>query len=169
MCRKHDIKYFMEGGTLMGDVKYKNFVAWNDAVPSKLRFHCALVGLLTTARKIKLKFIFKTNIIKKAVYKIVSLFPMKMLTKLIDRACTIYNVKDTGYLYEVCNSNKKFKPLPSYIYDELIKLDFRDKKFYAVKEYDVFLKSRFGENYMNELPDENNRLPSHCQNILIKE
>ena len=49
----------------------------------------------------------------------------------------------------------------------LIELKFRDGMYLAVEEYDEFLKSRFSPNYMNELPDENDRHPSHCPNIKI--
>ena len=31
-ARKHDIKYSMEGGTLLGAVKYQNFVPWDDDI-----------------------------------------------------------------------------------------------------------------------------------------
>ena len=32
VCRKHDIKYSMEGGTLIGAVKYGGFVPWDDDI-----------------------------------------------------------------------------------------------------------------------------------------
>ena len=32
VCRKHGIKYSMEGGTLLGAVKYQNFVPWDDDI-----------------------------------------------------------------------------------------------------------------------------------------
>lgn len=53
------------------------------------------------------------------------------------------------------------------MYENLTQLPFRDGEFFAVKDYDGFLKSRFGENYANELPDEEKRKPSHNTNIQI--
>lgn len=243
VCRKHDIKYSMEGGTLLGAVKYQNFVPWDDdidvimkreeynkllqvapgelsseyflqsynnvaefplnyaklclknsliydydyshlknmchgifidifpidhVIPEKLKRHTSIVGVLTSARKTKLKINFgKVKFAKKIVYKMLSFLPMKTLNKMLNKACTKYNKKETGYYYEICNSNRKFIPLPSKIYNNLIELKFRDGMYLAVEEYDEFLKSRFSPNYMNELPDENDRHPSHCPNIKI--
>ena len=245
VCRKYNIKYTMEGGTLLGAVKYQNFVPWDDDIDvvmvreeynkflqvapqelgekyflqtyhtssqfplnyaklclngteifdydyshlkgmhhgifmdifpldyvemETLRKHCSHVGALTGARKTKLKIKFgKARWWKKIIYKFLSLLPMKTLNKAVDNACTKHNKKGTQWRYEVCNSNRKFKPLPASLYDEVIEIPFRDGKFYAVKGYDEFLKSRFGENYMNELPPEEKRNPSHCQNIRIEE
>lgn len=242
ICRKYDIKYSMEGGTLMGAVKFQDYVPWDDDIdvimvrdqyekflqvapneldskfflesynnvdefplnyakiclngtmiydyayshlknmnhgvfmdifpvdnvmPEKLSSHCSMVGVLTGARKTKLKVWLGVGKFKSIVYKFVSLLPMKTLIDLLNRICQRYNKKDTGYIYEVCNSNKNFPPMPSSMYMEYTELQFRDKKFMAIKEYDKLLKSRFGENYMNELPDESKRKPSHNQNIKI--
>ena len=241
ICRKHNIKYTMEGGTLMGAVKYQDFVPWDDdidvvmvrneyekflkiapmelnskfflqsynnvsefplnyaklcfngteiydydyshlknmnhgifidifpvdnVIPKKLKKHCSMVGIFTGARKVKLRAI-KPKGIRKLVYGALSILPMKLLIKLVDKSCKMYNKKDTGYIYEVCNSNRKFKPLNSEVYKSLVELPFRDKKFFAIENYDDFLKSRFGKNYANELPSEDKRKPSHNQNIRI--
>lgn len=241
ICRKHNIKYTMEGGTLMGAVKYQGFVPWDDdidvvmireeyekflevapkeldlkfflqsynnvpefplnyaklclngteiydydythlknmhhgifmdifpidnVVPEKLHKHCSEVGLFTGARKTKLKTI-KPRGIRKLIYGALALLPMRTLINLVDKTCKKYNNKNTGYIYEVCNSNRSFKPLKSEMYSSLTELRFRDKEFMAVSNYDDFLKSRFGENYMNELPSEEKRKPSHNQNIRV--
>ncbi len=242
VCRKYDIKYSIEGGTLMGAVKFQDFVPWDDdidvvmvrdqyekflkvapkeldskfflesynnvdefplnyakiclngtmnydyayshlkkmhhgifmdifpvdnVVPEKLNSHCSMVGVLTSARKTKLKVKIGGNKIKHIIYKLVSLLPMKVLIKLLNMVCQKNNKKDTGYIYEICNSNKDFPPMPSSMYVEYTELPFRDRKFMAIKEYDKLLKSRFGENYANELPDEEKRKPSHNPNIKI--
>ncbi len=244
VCRKYDIKYSMEGGTLLGAVKYGDFVPWDDdidvimlrseynrfleiaprelgkdyflqsyhnvpdfplnyaklcytrsqiydyayspikgmnhgvfmdifpidnVVPEKMANQLHIIGLLTGARKTKLKILYgQISAWKKLCYRVVSVLPMKVLCKLMDCVCTKYNDADTGFCYEVCNANKKFKPLPSSIYRNLTTLRFKDQAFLAVSEYDQFLQSRFGKNYMNELPPVEEREPSHCQNILIE-
>ena len=245
ICRKYGIQYSMEGGTLLGAVKYQNYVPWDDDIdvimlrgeyekflsvapaelgenyflqsyhnvkvfplnyaklcytgaeihdydyshlknmchgifmdifpidevkPEKLRRHCSWVGVFTGARKVKLGVnLGKMPIAKALIYKMLSFLPMRILSKMVDSICKKYNGKGTGYNYEVCNSNRKFKPLPSEIYDNLVELTFRDRKFFAVKEYDSFLRSRFGDEYMENLPSVEKRKPSHCTNIYIKE
>lgn len=244
VCQKYDIKYSMEGGTLLGAVKYGDFVPWDDDIdvimlrseyerflelaprelredyflqsyhnvpefplnyaklcytkseiydyayspiktmnhgvfmdifpidyvePAKMYNQLHIIGLLTGARKTKLKILYgKIPVWKKLCYRVVSWLPLNVLRKLMDRACTKYNNSDTGFCYEVCNANKKFKSLPSSMYQNLTTLRFRNREFLAVSGYDQFLRSRFGEDYRIELPSEDQRKPSHCQNILIK-
>ena len=243
ICRKHNLNYSMEGGTLMGAVKYRNYVPWDDDIdvvmvreeyerflkiaplelsdkfflqsynnvpsfplnyaklcykdsgiydyeyshiktmnhgvfmdifpldevnPEKLKRHCSFVGVLTGARKVKLGIkLGKLGTKRMIIYRALSILPMKLLCHLVTKACTFYNGKGTGYTYEVCNSNRKFKPLESRMYENLTELQFRDKKFMAISEYDKFLKSRFGDDYMESLPKEEDRRPSHNRNIII--
>ena len=245
VCRKHGIKYSLEGGTLLGAVKYGNFVPWDDDIdvimlrseyekflsvapgelpedyflqsynnvkefplnyaklcylgaeirdydyshlegmchgifmdifpidevkPKTLRRHASWVGVFTGARKIKLGVnIGKIPPVKAFIYKSLSLLPMSFLTKCLDGICKIYNGRGTGYRYEICNSNRKFKPLSAEIYEELTELQFRDGKFLAVGDFDGFLRSRFGEDYLQTLPPQDKRRPSHCANIYVKE
>ena len=211
ICRKYDIKYSMEGGTLMGAVKFQDYVPWDDdidvimvrdqyekflqvapkeldsrfflqsynnvdefplnyakiclngtmnynynyshlkkmnhgvfidifpvdnVVPEKLRLHCSVIGVLTGGRLTKLNFELGTDKLRRIIYKLISLLPMNLLIKLLNKVCQKYNKKDTGYIYEVCNSNRNFPPMPSSMYMEYIELPFRDKTFMAIKEYD---------------------------------
>ena len=39
----------------------------------------------------------------------------------------------------------------------------------ALKKYDEFLKSRFGENYMTDMPSEEKRIPSHHKTVILIE
>ena len=243
ICKKHGIHYTMEGGTLLGAVKYGDFVPWDDDIdvvmkraeyekfleiaPSELdskmflqsyhnvpefplnyaklclngtenydydyshlknmhhgvfmdifpvdevkadrvRKHSSLVGIFTGARKTKLKTHQATGV-RKILYGVLALLPLKMLNNIVDRCCKIHHNKNTGYFYEVCNANYLFPPLPQSFYDETIYIPFRDGQFEASAHYDEFLKSRFGNNYMETLPPEHKRKPSHNSKIRILE
>ena len=142
----------------------------DEVKPESLRRHCSFVGVFTGARKMKIGVqLGKMPKFKFVVYKALSLLPLRFLNRCVDGVCKQHNGKGTGYRYEICNSNRKFKPLSADIYDELIELPFRDGKFFAVKDFDRFLRSRFGDNYMDVLPLEEERKPSHCTNIYVKE
>ena len=243
VCKKHNLRYSMEGGTLLGAVKFQNFVPWDDdidvimlredyekflkiapselgekfflqsynnvkefplnyakichndteiydydythlknmnhgvfidifpldnVIPNKLKKQCSKIGVLTGARKTKLKVKLGVKGKRKIIYKLLSLLPMKTLCKMLNKACQKYNKLNTGYTYEVCNSNKKFAPLKTELYTEWNELQFRDKKFMAIKGYNELLKDRFGKDYMDVLPKEEDRKPSHNQNIRLK-
>jgi len=59
--------------------------------------------------------------------------------------------------------------MPRELYDETVRISFRDGEYEASSQYDRFLKSRFGEDYMDTLPPEEVRKPSHNQNIRVIE
>lgn len=243
ICKKHDIHYSMEGGTLLGAVKYGGFVPWDDDIdvvmkrpeyekflkvapgelgekfflqsynnvpefplhyaklclngterknytysglksmhhgvfmdifpldevyPQKLRRHCTSVGVLFGTRRVKLEG-YRVTGIRKVIYGVLALLPIQTINRWADRCCKRYNGKNTGYFYEVCNPNLLFPAMPRKIYDETVRIPFRDGEFEASKYYDEFLKSRFGENYMQELPPEEKRKPSHGQDVRITE
>ena len=132
-----------------------------------LKKQIKIVGCLTGAKRTKLRIKGNGKGLKLFIYRLISLLPLKFLNNLIDKTCTKYDKKTCSKVYEICNSNRKFKPLPISYYTDLIKADFRDRKFFISKHYDDFLKSRFGENYMSELPPEPCRHPSHNKNIII--
>lgn len=241
ICSSNNLRYSMEGGTLLGAVKYRDFVPWDDDIdvimlredyekflriaPSmlkkefflqsynnvadfplnyaklcindtkiidyqysniedmnhglfidifpidncktkKARLHRKYVGLLTSSRTRKLGLTSGGG--WKVVFRqLISCLPIKKINRIIDSACKKYNRKNTKFRYEICNSTEKFDPLPSNIYDSYIRIPFRDGLYMAIKDYDFFLKSRFGENYMNELPPENARKLSHFHKVII--
>ena len=243
ICRKHNIKYSMEGGTLLGAVKFNGFVPWDDDIDvimrredyetflrvapdelgedfflqsynnvssfplnySKLcknntkilnyayshieemhhgifmdifpidnvrkknfKLQRGFIGAFTSARAFKIK-VTKLKGIRRIVYGMLSLLPMKILIRNIQFWCNVNNKKQTELRYEICNSNKKFCPLPYEMYDEYTELEFEGRMFLAVKDYDYFLKHRFGESYMSDMPPEEKRGRSHMQEVYFED
>ena len=241
ICRKHDLKYSLEGGSMLGAIKYQSFVPWDDDIdvimlradyekflqiaPSELGelfflqsqrnvadfplnyaklcrndscildyayshitdmnhglfidifpidncrtamapIQRKLLGVVTSSRAKKLGLDCGSGW-KTIPRTVISWLPLKMLNRWIYRICTAFDGRSTPYRYEVCNSTERHHPLPSHIYDELVLVPFCDGEFYVVKEYDAFLKSRFGADYMTTLPPEKERKLSHFHTIVI--
>lgn len=241
VCSEIGVKYSLEGGTLLGAVKYHGFVPWDDDIdvimlrkdydlflskaPSllhncfylqnyhivptfplsysklcienteiydymysdipgmrhglfidifpidnckddKIVFQRRVIGLLTSSRAKKQNLPCGGGW-KSIVRSIISVLPLETINRLIDYYCTLYNEENTDFRYEICNATEKFKPLRASLYNEYMKIQFLDGEFWAVRDYDYFLRNRFGNNYRDELPPEKDRKISHFHKIMI--
>ena len=80
--------------------------------------------------------------------------------KYAEKRMTRYSFDESAYVAEFCAGFYFMKKVyPRSIYDGTVELLFEGEKFFAMKNYDEYLKIPFG-NYM-ELPPEEERLPHH--------
>ena len=241
ICRKHGIRYSIEGGTLLGAEKYGGFVPWDDDLDvvmprddyekfcevckteldgkyflqnsdteelfplrySKLRMNgttyvqrnydrldihqglfvdivpydyadkktyrrkmnlCNLYnGAKTYKLGLKIEFSRQKNPApwyKVFLYRLFSCLPLKTLNKKILK----HSKGRTGseYMFNFCNPTRESRLMPAALFDEFCELEFEGHSFKAIKDYRGWLTESFGENYMNEEPDELTRGPSHA-------
>lgn len=104
---------------------------------------------------------FIKQIGKMALRPIALMYGSKRLIKKFNKKCLKYsNLKDNKYLATLTSGNVR-GIMPKEIYDETTLVEFEGEKFVAVKDYDYFLSSLYGKDYM-ELPPEEKRV---CHNL----
>lgn len=234
ICRENDIKYILDGGSMLGAVRHHGFIPWDDDLDiAMLRSdYNKLMELCKTSLNDKFvwesietstnhplnfaKIKKKNTVYKERLYKdldichgvYIDVFPIDdvndkrlktqlrevafwnsvrwcslgiypknfkrflyapftllgrtIINRMSVKSMTRYNNGYSKEVYKICHSGTMKPKYPRSIYTELIDWDFCGKKFYIPKEYDAFLRGRFG-HYM-ELPPQEKRRP--CHNIV---
>lgn len=80
-----------------------------------------------------------------------------------DFSMRMFNLLPTKYVYKIAHPNGGIYPIPRCTFEDLIEHPFEDKVFFIPKNYDEFLRKRYG-NYM-ELPPESEEY-SCCTTIV---
>lgn len=112
------------------------------------------------------------SFLDKAIGFFTKLFSNKLsfqnINKKLDKLARKYNEKDTGYLFcsgdatGMTKDNLYFyykDQIPSYSFDKLTMMKFRDREFPVFKNYDEVLSMQYGD-YM-KIPKESDREPHH--------
>jgi lipopolysaccharide cholinephosphotransferase len=95
------------------------------------------------------------------VSRIFSVLPKRILCWLQESALSIYNKRETEYACWFLHSydQTQYHTFKAHIFKNRTKLKFEDREFWAPVEYDVILRSLYGD-YMR-LPQEWARAPHH--------
>lgn len=231
VCRKHNIHYILDGGTMLGAVRHNGFIPWDDDADlamiredydkfvevantelpegyrlecyentkeypynfgkvratntvfkerltgklninhglfvdifpmdyvdeSDYRKHAKLVQHLTAIRFYKLK-LYESDLTKSIKYLPFSVLSVKFINKMIDKQMKYYFGK-SDKVCKLCHFGKNKPPIDKSLFTDVIDFPFEDQHFYIPKEYDAFLRGRYGD-YM-KLPPVEAQKPCH--------
>lgn len=100
---------------------------------------------------------FKKKVILFMLHVLASPLPMRCLVKKVDLLAQKYSDKTDGYIGNMTNGYRMKERVP--IAKGLIDVEFEGRQYKAVDNYDIYLRSLFGD-YM-QLPPEEKRVSHH--------
>ncbi len=89
---------------------------------------------------------------KKFVYKLFSWLPYCVINKFRSFGMKMFKHLPTKYVYKVAHPNNGIYPIPRCTFEDLIEHDFENVKFNIPRNYDEFLRKRYGD-YMQIPPE----------------
>ena len=97
------------------------------------------------------------------VYKCFSWLPYGVINSFRDFTMKWFKHLPTKYVYKIAHPNNGIYPIPRNTFEDLIEHKFEDKTFFIPKNYDEFLRKRYGD-YM-QIPPESEELEC-CTSII---
>lgn len=125
--------------------------------------HCNLISTEFRALQVKqISFSTQRSFLKNTLLffskALVCLIPYKKLLTKIIKDNTKYKYDDSLYVCDLCWGDKNLIFLKS-MYESFETIEFEDRRFCVIQEWDAFLKKAYG-NYM-QLPPEEKRVSHH--------
>lgn len=123
----------------------------DNIVPCFLRFQVRSAVFWSCIGKVK-SGIYEGGKLKRAVYRAFSWFPYNVINYMRNASMTVFKHIKTKYVYKVAHPNNGIYPIKRSTFEELIEHSFEQYSFKIPKNYDEFLKKRYG-NYMEYPPE----------------
>ncbi len=86
------------------------------------------------------------------MYGVFSLLPYSIINKLRHLSMTLFKHCNTKYVYKVAHPNNGIYPILRCTFEDLIECEFEGKTFNIPRNFDEFLKKRYGD-YMQIPPE----------------
>ena len=123
----------------------------DNIVPCFLKLQVRAAMFWSCVGKVKSKIYDGSNT-KKAVYALFAWLPYRFINAMRDFSMKLFKPFKTKYVYKVAHPNNGIYPIPRSTFEELIEHDFENTKFLIPKNYDEFLRKRYGD-YMQIPPE----------------
>ena len=154
IMEKNGTPYWLEGGTLLGIVREKRLLPWDNDMDISLvkdnekkllsiLFKIFLRGYIVRVKKYK----FDVDPFKKGEVRIVKIRNRKFLFIKGDATLDIFfkRKKNDEYFWTVGVKKPVLKSVPKIFYEELAAVNFNGKTYSVPKDYDGYLTYRYGD------------------------
>ena len=123
----------------------------DNIIPCFLKLQVKIAMFWSTVGKVKSK-IYTGSAGKRRFYKLFSWLPYCVINKFRSFGMKMFKHFPTKYVYKVAHPNNGIYPIPRCTFEDLIEHKFEDVKFNIPKNYDEFLRKRYGD-YMQIPPE----------------
>ena len=123
----------------------------DNIIPCLLPLQVRLAVFWSCVGKVKSGLDERRNV-KIWFYKLFAWMPYSVINVFKDITIKMFKYVKTKYVYKIVHPNNGIYPIPRSTFEELIEHQFEDRVFYIPKNYDEFLRKRYGD-YM-QIPSE---------------
>ena len=123
----------------------------DNIVPAFLKLQVKMAMFWNCVGKLK-SGIYNGHGIRRNVYKPFSWLPYSAIAFFKDITIKAFKHINTKYVYKVVHPNNGVYPIPRCTFEDLIEHQFEDRKFFIPRNYDEFLRKRYGD-YMQIPPE----------------
>lgn len=123
----------------------------DNIIPLFLKLQVKVAGFWACVHHVKVGMDYPKNF-KRFIYKLFGILPLAVINFNRDLAMKFFDWLPTKYVYKISHPNNGIYPIKRSTFEDLIEHKFEDQTFFIPKDYDEFLRKRYG-NYMEYPPE----------------